>query len=282
MKILVTGTDGQLGFDVVKILDGMGVENIPTTIKEFDLTNFRQTEDFIKNSKPSVVIHCAAYTAVDKAEENIDDCMKINQGGAEAVAEACAAIDAKMIYISTDYVFNGEGERPWETYEQADPINTYGLSKYKGELAVKDKLEKYFIVRTSWVFGINGSNFVKTMLRLSEKSNELKVVDDQTGSPTYTADLAQLLCQMAFTDKYGTYHASNEGFCSWAEFAEKIFELTNKKVKIVKVNSSDFPTKASRPQNSRLSKISLDNAGFKRLPIWQDALKRYLSELKLI
>lgn len=279
MKVLVTGITGQLGFDVLNELHNRNIEVIGTARKDFDLTNDNSMIDFITAKKPDAIIHCAAYTAVDKAEDESELAMKVNATATELIAKVCKDIGAKMIYISTDYVFPGDGNKPYEVDDPKGPTNAYGRSKLAGEEAVIKTLDKYFIVRISWVFGINGKNFVKTMLRLSETKSELKVVDDQIGSPTFTADLAHLLADMVMTDKYGIYHATNEGFCSWAEFAAEIFRQAEKNTKVVPVPSSEYPTRATRPKNSRLSKKSLDNAGFKHLPNWKDAVGRYLIEL---
>lgn len=278
--ILVTGLTGQLGFDTFKELKARGVEVIGTTRKELSLTTEHGAKDFILAKKPDVVIHCAAYTAVDKAESEAELALTVNGFGTRWVAEACHEIDAKMIYISTDYVFGGEGNTPYEVNDEKKPMNVYGQSKLLGEDAVCAMVdEKHFIVRTSWVFGINGNNFIKTMLRLAETKTHLRVVNDQVGSPTYTVDLARLLADMAASEKYGTYHATNEGFCSWAEFAREIFEQAGKDVEVEGIPTEEYPTPAKRPFNSRLSKASLDAAGFKRLPTWQDAVRRYLAEL---
>ena len=278
--ILVTGITGQLGYDVVKELERRGEKVIGTTRKEINLMTEDGAKNFILEKKPDAVIHCAAYTAVDKAESEAETALTVNGLGTRWIAVACREIGAKMLYISTDYVFGGDGRTPYEIDSEKAPINTYGRSKLLGEDAVAAIVEKHFIVRISWVFGKNGKNFVKTMLNLADKNKKLKIVDDQIGSPTYTADLAPLLCDMIKTDKYGFYHATNEGFCSWAEFAEEIFKQAGKKVEIEKIATADYPTPAKRPFNSRLSKKSLDDAGFKRLPSWESAVERYLAELK--
>lgn len=278
--ILITGILGQLGYDLAKELTKRGKEFIAPSLEELELTTEAGAKDFILAKKPDTVIHCAAYTAVDKAESEQELALTVNGLGTRWVAEACREIDAKMIYISTDYVFGGDGHVPYEVNDEKKPVNTYGRSKLLGEDAVSMILEKYFIVRTSWVFGINGHNFIKTMLRLAETKNKINVVNDQVGSPTYTVDLARLLADMAATEKYGVYHASNEGFCSWAEFAREIFKQAGLDVEVDGIPTVEYPTPARRPFNSRLSKKSLDEAGFKRLPDWQDAVKRYLAELK--
>ena len=280
MKVLVTGIGGQLGYDVMKVLHHRNIDCLGADLAEFDITDFVATEKFIKEYNPDAVIHCSAYTAVDKAEDNRDICYNVNVNGTKNIATVCKSIDAKMIYISTDCVFPGKGDGFYEVNDQTSPINVYGQTKLAGEYAVKDYISKYFIVRISWVFGFNGNNFIKTMLRLGTEKKELNVVGDQVGSPTYTADLAVLLCDMIITDKYGVYHATNEGACSWAEFAEEIFKQADLKVKVNYISSDDYQTKAKRPKNSRLSKSELEKNGFEKLPSWQDALKRYLLELQ--
>lgn len=280
MKILVTGFGGQLGYDVIKVLKARNIECIGTDIKDFSLTDKEAVIGYIKEYAPDMVIHCAAYTAVDKAEDNREVCFAVNEQGTENVALACKEIGAKMIYISTDYVFPGTGTDYYQPNDPKSPCNAYGESKLAGELAVQRLLDKYFIVRISWVFGINGHNFIKTMLKLGETHSELTVVDDQIGSPTYTADLAVLLADMAESDKYGVYHATNEGICSWAEFSTEIFRQAGMNVKVTPVPSTAYPTRAVRPKNSRMSKDALEAAGFKRMPPWQDAVKRYLQELR--
>lgn len=283
MKVLVTGITGQLGFDVMAELKRRNIEAVGATRKDFDLTDEANIKKFIKSNRPDAVIHCAAYTAVDKAEDESELAMQVNGRATEVIAKACKDIDAKMIYISTDYVFPGTGDSPYEVDDPKSPPNAYGRSKLAGEDAVLKLLDKYFIMRISWVFGVNGKNFVKTMLRLSETRDRLTVVNDQIGSPTYTADLAPLLVDMVQTDKYGIYHATNEGFCSWAEFAAEIFRQAGSKIEVVPIPSSEYPTKAVRPLNSRLSKQKLDNAGFRRLPSWKDAVTRFLvNDLVLI
>ncbi|MBQ6758548.1 MAG: dTDP-4-dehydrorhamnose reductase [Selenomonadaceae bacterium] len=278
--ILVTGITGQLGFDVVKELERRGVEVVGTTRNELSLTTEAGAKNFILEQKPEVVIHCAAYTAVDKAESESELALTVNGFGTRWVAEACREVGAKMIYVSTDYVFGGDGHTPYEVHDEKKPVNIYGYSKLLGENSVSTILERHFIVRVSWVFGINGKNFVKTMLRLAETKDKLRVVNDQIGSPTYTVDLARLLADMAGTEKFGTYHASNEGFCSWADFAKEIFEQAGLSVEVEGIPTIEYPTPARRPFNSRLSKKSLDEASFERLPTWQDAVKRFLAELK--
>ncbi len=280
MKILVTGVGGQLGYDVCKVLTARNIEHKGVDIADFDITDTKATREYIMNYCPDAVIHCSAWTAVDKAEDEIGKVRTVNTEGPRNIAAACKEIGAKMLYISTDYVFPGTGERFYEPEDPTGPLGAYGETKLGGELAVKELLEKYFIVRISWVFGMNGNNFVKTMLRLAETKTELNVVCDQIGSPTYTADLAPLLCNMIMTEKYGVYHATNEGVCSWAEFAQEIFRLAGKNVKVNPVSTSEYPTKAARPLNSRMSKDKLEKMGFARLPDWHDALARYIHELE--
>ena len=280
MKLLVTGVKGQLGYDVCKVLSARGIEHRGVDIEDFDITNVQATHDYIAAYRPDGVIHCSAWTAVDRAEDELEKVRAVNAEGPRNIASACKEIGAKLVYISTDYVFPGTGERFYEPDDPTGPLGAYGVTKLEGERAVQALLERYFIVRVSWVFGKNGNNFVRTMLRLAETKSELNVVCDQIGSPTYTADLAPLLCDMVVTDKYGIYHATNEGICSWAEFAEEIFRLAGKRVKVNLVPTSEYPTRAARPLNSRMSKAKLEEMGFSRLPDWHDALTRYLRELE--
>lgn len=278
MKCLVTGYNGQLGYDIVKELKKRNIECLGIDKDELDLTKKDEVFDFVKKYNPNIIIHCAAYTQVDKAEENKELCYDVNVNATKYLVNVCNEIGSKICYISTDYVFNGDIEGYHKVDEKTDPINYYGLTKYLGEEEVI-KNEKHFIVRISWVFGINGNNFIKTMLRLSETKDELNVVCDQIGSPTYTYDLAKLLVDMVSTDKYGTYHATNEDVCSWYEFAKYIFEINNVDIKVNEVLTKDYKTLAKRPYNSKLDKSSLDN-DFYRLPSWKDACKRYCLELK--
>ena len=276
MKVFVTGVKGQLGYDVVKELESRGMEAVGVDIDEMDITDADSVDKVIKTAAPDAVIHCAAYTAVDAAEDNEELCRKVNADGPKNIAKVCKELDIKMIQISTDYVFNGQGERPWEPDDEADPQSVYGKTKYEGELAVKELLDKYFIVRIAWVFGVNGKNFVKTMLNLAKTRDTLTVVNDQFGSPTYTEDLAKLLVDMVQSDKYGTYHATNEGICSWYEFACAIFKEAGIEMTVLPVSSAEYAAKAKRPANSRMSKEKLTENGFEKLPTWQDALKRYI------
>lgn len=281
MRVLVTGAKGQLGTDVVNELKKRGHEAVGVDIEEMDITDSEACEKVITESNADAVIHCAAYTAVDAAEDNIELCRKINAGGTANIAQVCRELDIKMMYISTDYVFNGQGTRPWEPDDMREPLNVYGMTKYEGELAIEEKLTKYFTVRIAWVFGVNGKNFIKTMLRLGKENGAVSVVDDQIGSPTYTYDLARLLVDMIESDKYGRYHATNEGLCSWYEFAVEIFKQAGmNQVTVTPVSSEQFKSKAKRPSNSRISKEKLSENGFDRLPPWQDALHRYLKEIQ--
>ena len=280
MKVLVTGFKGQLGYDVVKHLNQRRVACRGVDIDDFDLTQAESVHAYIKAYAPDVVVHCAAYTAVDRAEEDQDTCYAVNVNGTKYIAQACRELDATMDYISTDYVFDGEGDRPYQPDDQKDPKGYYGLTKSLGEDQVTSILSRYFIIRTAWVFGKNGNNFVKTMLRLGSERDVLRVVADQYGSPTYTDDLARLICDMIETDKYGTYHATNEGFCNWYEFAIEIMKAGGLSAKVEPVSSLEYPTKAVRPKNSRLSKDKIEAQGFSRLPTWQDALTRYIEELR--
>ena len=279
MKYLVTGVKGQLGYDVCRELKERDYEYLGIDKDEMDITNKAEVEKVIKEYHPDIVVHCAAYTAVDAAEDNKDLCMKINVEGTRNIAEVCKEIEATMFYISTDYVFEGTGEKAWEVDDEKKPCNVYGESKYLGELEVQKLLDKYFIVRISWVFGINGNNFIKTMLRLAETHDEINVVNDQIGSPTSTYDLSKLLADMSETNKYGVYHATNEGYCSWYEFACEIFKLAGKQVKVNGIPTSEYPTKAVRPMNSRMSKENLDKNGFKRMIDWKKSLNNYITEL---
>lgn len=282
MRVLVTGVKGQLGFDVVRELESRGHEAVGVDVEEMDITDSEATDKVITEAGVDGVIHCAAYTAVDAAEDNEELCRKINVVGTQNIANVCKKLDIKMIYISTDYVFDGMGERPWEPDDERKPLNMYGQTKYEGELAVENTLEKYYIVRISWVFGINGKNFVKTMINLGQTRDKLTVVNNQIGSPTYTYDLAGLLTDMMETDKYGTYHATNEGVCSWYDFACEIFNVAEIEVEVEPVTSDKYPSKAKRPFNSRMSKDKLEDNGFERLPDWKDALNRYVAELQNI
>lgn len=279
MRVLVTGTNGQLGYDVVKELQKRNIECYGATRQDFDIIDFNATEKFITNYMPNAVIHCAAYTAVDKAEDEQGLCYLVNASATENIAEICKKINAKMLYISTDYVFDGTKDDFYEVDDKPNPINVYGKTKLLGEQAVQRILNKYFIVRISWVFGEHGNNFVKTMLRLGKERKEINVVADQYGSPTYTADLAPLLVEMIQTEKYGVYHATNEGVCTWAEFAEEIFKIAGMDVKVNYITTAEYPTRAIRPMNSRLSKRKLVINNFKTLENWHKDLKNFLNLL---
>lgn len=302
MKVLVTGVNGQLGHDSINelikrghsvissdITDSYSGANDETSVvtapyMKMDITNSEEVGNVIKSSSPDAVIHCAAWTNVDGAEDpiNRDKVFRINSEGTRNIAEAVKSIDAKMVYISTDYVFSGRGDKPWSADEKDfAPLNVYGESKLEGEKAVSSILDKYFIVRTAWVFGLNGKNFIKTMLNVGKTHSELRVVDDQIGTPTYTKDLAVLLCDMIESNKYGFYNATNEGgYISWAEFAKAIFKEAHCDTRVIPVTTAEYGlSKAKRPFNSRLDKSKLVENGFKPLDAWQDALKRYLIEL---
>ena len=280
MNILLTGASGQLGHDLLIELNKRGHNVTGVSSKEFNLSEPESVRAYLFALHPDAVMHCAGYTAVDQAEDDPERCDRINRAGTEAIARVCAEIGCKLLYISTDYVFPGTGERPWEPEDQPNPLNIYGLSKYLGEEAVRKYVAEHFIVRISWLFGLNGKNFVKTMLRLGAQRDQIAVVNDQIGSPTYTKDLAILLAEMIVTDKYGTYHATNEGFCSWYEFACAIMEQAHLPCRVLPILSDQYPSRAARPSNSRMSKEKLTRNGFHRLPSWQDALRRYLEELK--
>lgn len=282
-RVMVTGAAGQLGYDVIKELEKRGYKDIyAPTIEELDLTDKEAVDKAMQEFKPNLVIHCAAYTAVDNAEEDEEKATKINVDATGYIADNCKKLDSKLVYISTDYVFDGEKplNEVYEVTDKTNPKSVYGKTKLMGERNALNN-PKTFVVRTSWVFGINGKNFIKTMLNLSETRNELTVVADQYGSPTYTVDLARLLVDMAETEKYGLYHANNSGYCNWAEFAEEIFRQNNKDVTVKHVTSEEYPQKANRPKNSKLSKNALIDNDFDLLPDWKDAVRRYSKELKM-
>ena len=295
MKGLVTGVKGQLGFDVVNELKEKNIEAVGVDIEEMDITDKASVDKVIKEVNPDAVIHCAAWTAVDAAEdEDKQEKVKlVNVNGTQNIADVCKELDIKMMYISTDYVFNGEGTEPWQPdCKDYAPQNVYGQTKLDGELAVANTLDKYFIVRIAWVFGINGKNFIKTMLKVGKNHDQLKVVSDQIGTPTYTFDLAKLLVSMIVTDKYGYYHATNEGgYISWWDFTKEIFKqatemgydrYSEKNITVTPVTTAEYGvSKAKRPFNSRLDKSKLVENGFTPLPTWQDAVSRYLKELDI-
>ena len=300
MKIFVTGVAGQLGHDVMNELEKRGLEGVGTDLApayaglqdgtavtrmpyvSLDITDPEAVAQTIRETSPDAVIHCAAWTAVDKAEDCPDLCRKVNAGGTRNIAEVCRELDIPMMYFSTDYVFNGNGTRPWEPEDAYEPLGVYGATKAEGEVAVKENLSKFFILRIAWVFGKNGKNFIRTMLNLAKTRDHLTVVSDQIGTPTYTFDLARLVVDMIQTDKYGIYHVTNEGpYLSWFEFAKAIFEeagVTN--MTVSPVSSEEYAAKAKRPYNSRMDRSKLVRAGFTPLPEWRDALRRYLEVLK--
>ncbi|WP_068675269.1 dTDP-4-dehydrorhamnose reductase [Oceanobacillus sp. Castelsardo] len=280
MKILVTGYGGQLGYDVVREGCKRGLDMQGTTSSDLDITSELKVLEYIQKIKPDAIIHCAAYTAVDTAEDNQKICYDVNVNGTMYLAKAAKEVNAKFIYISSDYVFDGKGDFPFSEIELPSPLGYYGKTKFLGEQVVQSLLEKLYIVRISWVFGKNGNNFVKTMLRLSETKDEINVVGDQIGSPTYTFDLATLLIDLIQSDKFGIYHATNEGFCSWADFAREIFRQANVDVRVNSITTDEYPTRAVRPKNSRMSKAKLVENGFTPLPVWEDAVKRYIQVLK--
>lgn len=297
MKVLVTGVAGQLGHDVMNELASRYLEGYGTDLAEsyagiqdgtyvcsapyvsLDITDAQAVQKVMDEVNPDAVVHCAAWTAVDKAEDMPDVVRKVNADGTKNIVEACKKHDIPVMYFSTDYVFNGEGTDPWMEYGHREPLNVYGQTKYEGELAV-ESYPKHFIIRISWVFGKNGNNFIKTMLRLGKERGAVSVVNDQIGMVTYTYDLARLVVDMIQTKEYGTYHATNSGdFISWYDFAKEIFKQAGMDVPVTSVDSSAFPAKAKRPKNSRMNQTELDKHGFTRLPDWHDALARYLKEL---
>ena len=284
MKVLVTGVNGQLGHDVVNELTKRGHNAVGVDIDEMDITDKKCVDDVIGKTNPDAVIHCAAWTAVDLAEdaENIDKVRAVNAYGTKYIAQSCKALDCKMIYISTDYVFDGQGNEPWQAdCKDYAPLNVYGQTKLEGELAVAGTLDKYFIVRIAWVFGVNGKNFIKIMLNVGKTHDTVTVVNDQIGTPTYTYDLARLLVDMIETEKYGYYHATNEGgYISWFDFAKEIYAQAGYSTQVKPVSTAQYGiSKAKRPFNSRLDKSKLLQNGFTPLPTWQDALARYLKEI---
>ncbi len=277
MKVFVTGVKGQLGYDVVNELEKRGHTAIGVDIEDLDITDAAAVDKMITETAPEAVIHCAAWTAVDAAEDNEDKCRQVNADGTENIAKVCKKLNCKMMYISTDYIFDGKGTRPWEPDDPVTtPLNVYGQTKYEGELAVRGNVEKFFIVRIAWVFG-KGKNFIKTMLNLAKTHDHLTVVNDQYGTPTYTYDLARLLVDMIETDKYGNYHATNEGgYITWYDFACEIFRQAGVDTEVEPVSSAQYAAKAKRPENSRMNKQKLVDNGFELLPDWRDAVGRYL------
>lgn len=282
MKILVTGNKGQLGHDVILQAKERGIDAVGVDVAEMDITDQGQVEQVISRGNYDAVVHCAAWTAVDKGEEPelFETVEAVNATGTGYIAKVCKELDIPLMYFSTDYVFDGQGTRPWKEDDEKNPLNVYGLTKSEGEDYVKEN-PKFFTLRISWVFGLNGANFIKTMLRLGKTRDTITVVDDQVGLPTYTQDLARLVLDMILTDQYGVYHVSNTGeYISWYDFAKEIFKQAGMKVKIIPVGSDQYPAKAKRPTNSRLDMSKLEQSGFAPLPTWQDALSRYLKVLK--
>lgn len=275
-KVLVTGAKGQLGRDVMDVLSRMDVIAKGVDMDDFNLCDGTAVSQAVGEFLPDAVIHCAAYVAVDKAQSDSQVCCEANVIGTYNIVKACKEIDAAILYVSTDYVFPGDGDTAYSPEDHKGPTNVYGMTKYAGELVVQSMMEKYFITRISWVFGIGGNNFIETMLRLSETRDTVTVIDDQIGSPTFTKDAAKTICDIAVSDKYGVYHVTNEGFCSWNEFAKEIFKAAGKSTQVLPTKTKDYPTPAMRPLNSRMSKDCLVEAGFDRLPTWKDALERYI------
>lgn len=280
MKVLVTGAAGQLGQDVMTALKERGHEAVGIDRNEADITNEVQVTAVILAAHPDAVIHCAAYTAVDRAEEEKDLCTRINVDGSRVIARAAEACGAKIVYISTDYVFNGQGDTPFLPTDAKAPLNHYGFTKSLGEDAVLKECRRAFVVRTSWVFGAHGNNFIKTMRRLGMEREQVSVVCDEVGAPTYTPDLAALLCEMIESEKYGVYHATNEGECTRDDLARAVMEIFGLSCCVNSITGDQYPTAATRPHNSRLSKECLSAAGFTRLPDWKDALARYAAEVQ--
>ena len=280
MKVLVTGYAGQLGYDTVRLLEARGIDCRGVDMADFDLTDGQAVKDYVQTYRPNAIVHCAAYTNVDKAESQPEICAAVNGMGTVNIVRAALSVGAKVVFISTNYVFPGTGEEPWKVDDPYGPQNVYGMSKVQGEDAVRSLMTRYFILRTSWVFGKNGHNFVRTMLRLGKEKKEIRVVSDQVGSPTYTKDLARVICDMLMTEKYGIYHVRNEGFMSWYDFAKMIMEKTGLPCRVLPVPSSEYPTPAKRPLNSRLDGSKLAEAGFEPMPPVEDALDRYLEEIR--
>ncbi len=281
MRVLVTGVKGQLGYDVMNELKKRGYEGIGVDVAEMDITDSEAVAKVMREVRAEKVVHCAAWTAVDAAEDQVELCRRVNALGTENIAKMCKELDIPLIYLSTDYVFDGEGTRPWEPDDPVtEPLNVYGQTKYEGEQAIEKYLEKYYIVRIAWVFGINGKNFIKTMLNLGKTHDTITVVNDQIGTPTYTYDLAKLLVDMLEKEEYGKYHVTNEGgYISWYDFAKEIFRQAGLTVNVIPVSAEEYKAKAKRPSNSRMEKKKLSEHGFDRLPTWQDALSRYLDAL---
>lgn len=276
---MVTGVAGQLGYDVVREMKARKIDAVGVDIGDFDLTDRDATGRFVADAAPTAIVHCAAYTAVDRAEEESEKAYAVNVSGSRHIALAAKQAGAKLMCIGTDYVYDGKKQGAYDANAPKNPLGVYGKTKLAGEEECKKITDRLFIVRLSWVFGKNGNNFVKTMLRLSETREEISVVADQTGSPTYTPDAARLICDMIATEKYGEYNAANEGVCSWYDFASEIMLLAGRGTKIRPITTAEYPTAAKRPANSAFSKKELDAGGFHRLPHWKDALKRFLLEI---
>lgn len=282
MKLFITGYSGQLGYDVAKEAEARGYEYFGVSSRDLDITDRESTVRMISEYAPDAVVHCAAYTKVDLAEDEREQCMKVNALGTRNIAEACRIAGCRMMYISTDYIFDGQGTEPWKPEsEDYAPLNVYGQSKLEGELAVRELLEKFYIVRIAWVFGVNGSNFIKTMLKVGKSHDSVRVVNDQIGTPTYTADLARLLVDLLETEKYGIYHATNEGgYISWYDFCCEIYRQAGLQTEVIPVTTEEYGlSKAKRPFNSRLDKNKLRENGLEPLPDWKDAVTRYLKEI---
>lgn len=282
MRVLVTGSNGQLGHDMLLCLNDNNIECQGIDKVDLDLSNRAATSKFIQNYCPDVLIHCAAFTNVDLAEQEFENCFASNVEATANIALQCKQIGSKMVYISTDYIFSGEEMKPYDTDDLPNPLSVYGRTKLLGEKKVIEHVDEHFIVRTSWAFGKNGNNFVDTMLRLGREKDVVDVVCDQIGSPTYTKDLARFISELIKTSKYGVYHATNEGYCSWAEFAEEIFKQAGLKTKVNHITSDQYPTIVKRPKNSMLSKSSIEKFDFQRFPKWEEALNRYLIEVGFI
>ena len=280
MKVLVTGYAGQLGWDTVRQLEARGIECRGVDMQDFDLTDGQAVKEYVQRYQPTAIVHCAAYTGVDKAESQPEICAAVNGMGTVNIVRAALSVGAKLLFISTDYVFPGTGDQPFKVDDPYGPLNVYGMSKVQGEDAVRSLMTRYFILRTSWVYGKNGRNFVRTMLHLGREKKEIRVVNDQIGSPTYSRDLARVICDVLPTEKYGIYHVRNEGYLSWYEFAKMIMEKTGLNCRVIPVPSSEYPTPAKRPLNSRLDGSKLAESGFTPMPTVENALDRYLDEIR--
>ena len=280
MRVLVTGFAGQLGWDTVQLLQARGIECRGVDMQDFDLADGQAVKDYVRSYRPTAIVHCAAYTNVDRAESQPEICAAVNGMGTVNVVRAALSVGAKIVFISTDYVFPGTGDQPWKIDDAYGPLNVYGMSKVQGEDAVRSLMTRYFILRTSWVFGKNGHNFVRSILRLGREKKEIRVVSDQIGSPTYSRDLARVICDLLPTEKYGIYHVRNEGFISWYDFAKMIVNKAGLPCRVVPVSTSEYPTPAKRPLNSRLDGSRLAESGFGPMPSVENALDHYLEEIK--